>query len=118
MKSSWMYLGFYHHSVPSLSGTVMRSSDSTNVGLFAVDVCKDLLDVSDLGEHSLPIIAALGILEHVDVTIGVARHDRPASSGAMDVQRFARAVVGGLSRFVLWWEQSRPLWSALTLGVV
>ena len=29
MKSSWMYIGFSHHSVPSLSNTATRASDAT-----------------------------------------------------------------------------------------
>ncbi len=32
MKSSWMYIGFSHHSVPSLSNTATRASGSTKSG--------------------------------------------------------------------------------------
>src|SRR6476620_1235302 len=32
MKSSWMYIGFSHHSVPSLSNTATRASGATYSG--------------------------------------------------------------------------------------
>src|SRR5918994_465463 len=75
MKSSWMGIGFSHHSVPSLSNTATRSSGATRS---AADATKSR--IARLAGPSRQLASA--VAGRVDVVATAARYVRPGDASS------------------------------------